>query len=187
MSIRTSQVPLEWKSAKISLVPKDGNLTGINNFRPIAILPTVSKIMEHLIQSQTMKYLEDNGILDVNQGGFRKNNSTTATTSAMLYDIYTNINNQQLTYSIFIDFRKAFDSINHEILLRILKKLGFNESAVDWFRNYLTDRTQSTVVNGLKSSLLDVDCRVPQGSVLGPMLFLLFINDLNSCIKHSAY
>ena len=74
-----------------------------------------------------MSYLEENGILDMNQGGFRKNNSTIATTSSMLDDIYHNINTQQLTYAIFIDFRKAFDSINHEILFKKLEKLGFSK------------------------------------------------------------
>ena len=106
LSIRTTCIPVLWKKSKVTLIPKDGDLTDVNNFRAIAILPVVSKVMEHIIQSQTMLYLEENDILDVNQGGFRKKNSTTATTSSMLDDIYNNINNQQITYAVFIDFRK---------------------------------------------------------------------------------
>ena len=134
MSIRTATIPLAWKKAKVTLIPKDGNLTDVDNFRPIAILPVVSKVMEHLVHFQSMQYLEENNILDVNQGGFRKNNSTTATTASMLDDFYNNINNQQITYAVFIDLRKAFDSINHTILLEY-------HNAVKWFENYLTNRT----------------------------------------------
>ena len=106
-------------------IPKDGDLTDVNNFRPIAILPIMSNILEHLIHTKTMEYLERNDILDVNEGGFRKNNSTTATTSNMLDALYQNMNHQQITYSAFIDFRKALDSINHNILLRKLKNMAF--------------------------------------------------------------
>ena len=94
-------MPNDWKKAKITPIPKDGDLSNVNNYRPIAILPVTSKILEHLIHTQTMKYVEDNNILDLNQGGFRKHNSTTATTTSMLDDMYTNINQQQITYAIF--------------------------------------------------------------------------------------
>ena len=91
------------------------------------------------MQSQTMDYLEENNILDINQGGFRKNNSTTSTTAKLLDDIYENINNQQITFSTFIDFRKALDSINHEILLEKLGKLGFQQNTISWYKNYLSN------------------------------------------------
>ena len=187
LSISTSNVPTDSKRAKITPIPKDGDLSNVNNYRPIAILriPATSKILEHLIHAQTMKYVEDNDIiLDVNQGGFRKNNSTTATTASMLDDIYRNINQQQITYAIFINFKKAFDSINHKIFLNELAKLGFHDQTIKWFENYLRNRTQYTVVNEMKSSLLDIKCGAPQGSVLGPMLFLIFINDIKTAIKH---
>ena len=105
--------------------------------------------MERLVQSQTMNFLDDHNVLDVNQGGFRKDNSTTSTTSKMLDDIYDNINNQQITYSVFIDFKRAFDSINHKILLKEITKLGFHRNTIAWYQHYLTDRMQYAVVNGL--------------------------------------
>ena len=116
-----------------------------------------------------------------------KHHSTTATTSEMLDDIYSNINIQQITYSVFVDFRKALDSINHNILLKKLKKLGFHNTTVTWFENYLTGRTQYTMVNGINSDLLGVPCGVPQGSMLGPTLFLLFMNNLISVVKNCNY
>ena len=134
-----------------------------------------------------MSFFEENNILDVNQGGFRKNNSTTETTASMPDDLYNNIKIQQLTITIFIDFRKAFDSIDHEILLQKLAKLGFHENSIKWYKNYLANQTQYTVVNGIEPSRLDLTFEVPQGLVLKPMLYLLFINDMGSAIIHSSY
>ena len=114
-----------------------------------------------------MSFFEENNILDVNRGGFGKSNSTRATTASMFHDLYNNIKIQQLTIAIFMDFRKAFDSIDHEILLQKIAKLGFHENSIKWYKNYLANQTQYTVVNGIESSLLWSSARVgPQANAL---------------------
>ena len=187
LSILHSCFPMKWKHATIIPLKKDGNKFEVGNLRPISLLPLPGKLLEKVIHAQTIKYLDDNNLLSKAQNGFRTGHSTTATIAKVTDKIISDTDMNQLTYAIYIDFSKAFDTIDHAILLNKLRHLGFSDKTTLWFESYMQGRTQVVVANELKSNSCVVTHGVPQGSILGPLLFLIYINDFSTCITSSDF
>ena len=184
---KTGIFPNLWKYATVIPLKKNGNSNLVTNLRPISLLPLPSKIIEKIIHNRMIHHLEINDYLDKNQGGFRKNHSTINTTVNLTNDIFNAINVRHVTLTTFIDMAKAFDTVNHKILITKLQKLGFTGNLLKLLQNYLTDRKQCTAANGITSDLQDVICGIPQGSTVGPLFFILYINDLSSILKRCKY
>ena len=185
-SLETSQFPDPWKIARVSPIFKDGDKTEKSNYRPISVLPVVSRLFEKLVFSQLYQYLNDNCFINSNQSGFRELHSTVTCLLKNTDDWYNGLDTGNLAGMVFVDLKKAFDTVDHQILCRKLESYGVLHKELAWFGSYLSNRVQYCRVNGVDSQIENIDVGVPQGSCLGPLIFLVYINDLPRAVKNST-
>ena len=180
LSFSSGIFPNSLKIAKVIPVHKKDDPLKVSNYRPISILPSISKVIERLVYNRLYTFLTLHNLLNPNQYGFRKNHSTDLAL-IHLYDKITNsMTCKEHIVSIFMDLRRAFDALDHNILLHKLKIYGVRGIALSWFKDYLTNRHQYVAFNSHNSNSLPIQCGVPQGSILGPLLFLLYVNDISN-------
>lgn len=188
-AILKNQFPNIWKKAIITPLPKNSNPKDFKDIRPISILPVVSKVLEKHMYNQINEFVNCHKIIPNCQSGFRKNHSTTTALSKILNDIRSNSDKSQNTLLALLDFSKAFDTINHELMLAKLHYFGFSRDSVELCTNYLDARQHCTAIKKhfgvIKSNYVTMGTGVPQGSILSTLFFSIYVADIPECIKHS--
>ena len=172
-----------WKVARVTPLHKSDDKLQVENYRPISVLPVLSKVVERVVHSQLNAHLHQLDFLYQHQYGFRRGHSTEQAITQLNNWVLESMDEGKVTGLLFIDISKAFDSLNHKVLLRKLEHLGLSERSLRLFRSYLTDRKQSVLINGEFSEPRTITLDVPQGSILGPLLFNMYINSLPNAVK----
>lgn len=178
LSIEQNVVPNELKYAKVKPLYKKGSKLEVGNYRPVSVLCSVSKILEKSVYMQLVNYLDANDLIYHLQSGFRGNYSTETCHIHLMDYVREQTAMGNFTGMLLIDLQKAFDTVNHDLLCEKLKVLGCSNSCTKWFKSYLSHRKQLVNIGNVNSELCEISCGVPQGSLLGPLLFLCYVNDM---------
>ena len=186
LGYKTSIFPDRLKSAIIKPIFKTDDPNLITNYRPISILTILSKIFERAAVDQMISFLEKYELINKNQHAYRKFHNTITCLFEVLQKIYTALDNKKIIAIASLDLSKAFDSISHKLLLKKLPGLGFGNHTVDWIDSYLSNRVQKTKFENFISNSAKVESGIPQGSILGPLLFLCYTNDLPKSFENTC-
>ena len=186
-SFKEGVFPEQLKTAGVVPIHKEGSKTDVSNFRPISLLKTFSKIFEKVMHVRILSFLESNNSLYEMQYGFRPGRSCEHALLNAQNDILSSLSRHQISLLLLIDFSKAFDMVDHSVLLTKLDHYGIRGSALQWIKSYLINRKQHVTVNGTKSTSNIMNYGVPQGSILGPLLFIIYINDIPEIAQYAKF
>ena len=186
ISLQQGIFPKELKIANVLPLFKACDPCVFYNYRPVYLICILSKVYEKVMYNRLLTFLEDYNVLFENQFGFRKLHSSYMALMVLTDKLMKSLENGEYVIGVYLDFSKAFDTVDHAILLSKLSHYGIRSKALNWFISYLSNRKQYVTYNGVSSPVNNITCGVPQGSILGPLLFLLYINDLGHICSNTT-